>query len=137
MSAAKGMDINMEINHKIAQLRTAKNISQRKLAKDLGVSSSVVGMWETNKRLPSLECFISLIDYFEVSADFLLEKDRKLNPAEYKSEIELSATTKKILNAFTLLNEDNQDILIGEAKKLLKQQRLEEKRTTVPVAKAT
>lgn len=127
----------MEINHKIAQLRTAKNISQRKLAKDLGVSSSVVGMWETNKRLPSLECFISLIDYFEVSADFLLEKDRKLNPAEYKSEIELSATTKKILNAFTLLNEDNQDILIGEAKKLLKQQRLEEKRTTVPVAKAT
>lgn len=127
----------MEIGHIIANLRNEKKISQRKLASDLNVSSSVVGLWESNKRLPSLECFISLIDYFAVSADFLLKNDRKITPAEYTSTVEIAPETKKILDTFNLLNDDNKDILIGEAKKLLKSQRVEEKRESIPVAKAT
>jgi transcriptional regulator with XRE-family HTH domain len=127
----------MEIGHIIAGLRAEKKISQRKLAADLNVSASVVGMWETNKRLPSLECFIALIDYFEVSADLLLENDRQISPAQYQKVIELSLEAKKILDTFELLNEDNKDILIGEAKKLLKNQKIEEKRGIVPFEKAT
>lgn len=127
----------MEIGHAIARLRNEKKISQRKLATDLNVSSSVVGLWETNKRLPSLECFISLIDYFAVSADLLLESDRKISPTEYQGIVEITPETKKILDTFELLNNDNKDILIGEAKKILKSQRLEEKRESIPIAKAT
>ncbi|MDD3417754.1 MAG: helix-turn-helix transcriptional regulator [Lachnospiraceae bacterium] len=127
----------MEIGHVIARLRNEKEISQRKLATDLNVSSSVVGLWESNKRLPSLECFISLIDYFAVSADLLLENDRKISPVEYQSAVKITPETKKILDTFELLNDDNKDILIGEAKKTLKNQRIEEKRESMPVAKAT
>ena len=127
----------MEIGHVIARLRNEKKISQRKLATDLNVSSSVVGLWESNKRLPSLECFISLIDYFAVSADLLLENDRKIKPVEYQSAVTITPETKKILDTFELLNDDNKDILIGEAKKTLKNQRIEEKRESIPVAKAT
>lgn len=127
----------MEIGHVIARLRNEKEISQRKLATDLNVSSSAVGLWESNKRLPSLECFISLIDYFAVSADLLLANDRKISPVEYQSTVEITPETKKILDTFELLNDDNKDILIGEAKKALKNQRIEEKRESIPVAKAT
>lgn len=126
----------MEMGHIIARLRNEKNISQKQLAQDLHVSSGLIGMWETNKRLPSMECFISIIDYFSVSADVLLKDDRNLNPCTYDG-IEISTAAKKLLTTFTMLNEDNQDILIGESKKLLKSQRLEEKRAMKPTAKAT
>lgn len=128
----------MEIGHTIAHLRAEKKISQRELASAINVSPGVVGLWETNKRLPSYECIISLADFFCISADILFEQDRKLNPNQYSNN-SLSQNTdiQKILNTFSLLNEDNQDILIGEAKKLLKQQRLEEKRSTASIAKAT
>lgn len=126
----------MEMGHIIARLRNEKNISQKQLAQDLHVSPGLIGMWETNKRLPSMECFISIIDYFSVSADVLLKDDRHLNPCAYDG-IEISTEAKKLLTTFTMLNEDNQDILIGESKKLLKSQRLEEKRSMAPTAKAT
>lgn len=128
----------MEIGHTISLLRHEKNISQKQLAHDLNISPGLVGLWETNKRIPSLESFILLIDYFSVSADLLLEKDRKFTPKQYwNNKTDLSSGSKKILETFHLLNEDNQDILIGEAKKMLKSQQLEEKRQTIPIPKAT
>lgn len=128
----------MQIGHKISQLRNRKNISQKKLAADINVSPGLVGLWETHKRLPSLECFISLIDYFEVSADLLLEGDRKLKPGQYENTFTgVPADSRKIMDAFSQLNEDNRDILIGEAKKLLKSQRSEEKRETLTALRAT
>lgn len=127
----------MEIGHVIARLRNDKKISQRELATALNVSTGVVGMWETNKRLPSFECVISLADFFGISTDMLFEKDRTLKPTQYNSSITVDNNTKKILDTFSLLNEDNRDILIGEAKKLLKTQRLEEKRKSTPIQKIT
>lgn len=125
----------MELGHIIAQLRAEKKISQRELAKELNVSAGVVGLWETNKRLPSLECFISLIDYFNISADALLINDRKKK--NYSRNDSLSPDAIKLLETYNFLDEDNQDILMGKAKELLKQQRLEEKRRIILAAKAT
>lgn len=128
----------MQIGHKISQLRNKKKISQKQLAADLHVSAGLVGLWETNKRLPSLECFVSLIDYFEVSADLLLENDRQLEYNQYQSLFDnIPIETKKLLNTFAVLNEDNRDILIGEAKKLLKHQQSDEKNIHLPTVKAT
>lgn len=127
----------MQIGHRIAQLRSQKNISQKQLAADLNVSTGLIGLWETDKRVPSLECFIALIDYFAISADTLLENDRKLRPEQYQNILNTSSEMQKIYHTFIQLNEDNQDILIGEAKKMLKTQRLEERRESAPAKKAT
>lgn len=132
-----GGAIIMEIGHTIAHLRAEKKISQRDLAAAINVSTGVVGLWETNKRLPSYECIIALADFFSISTDLLFEKDRKLKSAQYNATASTDSATQKIVNTFSMLNEDNRDILIGEAKKLLKQQRLEEKRHIEPTAKAT
>ncbi len=111
----------MQLGHIIAQLRNQNKISQKHLAEELCISHGLVGLWETNKRTPSLEYFVSLIDYFSISADVLLKNDRKLKPEQYQS-VSMSTSAQKIMNTFYLLSEDNQDILIGEAKKLLKSQ---------------
>lgn len=126
----------MEVGHIIAQLRHKFKISQRELAEEIKVSPGVIGMWETDKRFPSYEYIIAIADYFKISTDVLFEKDRKLKPAEY-SGLQLSDRDLKMVNIFQNLNEDNQDILIGRSKELLKEQRREEKRGTspVPVAK--
>lgn len=128
----------MQIGHRIAQLRNQKRISQKQLAAELHVSAGLVGLWETNKRLPSLDSFILLVDFFAISADFLLENDRKLAPGQYKNDpADTPPASEKLLKTFLQLNEDNQDILIGEAKKLLKSQKSEEKRQTMQMRKVT
>ncbi len=102
----------MKIGHVIAKLRAEKKISQRELASAINVSAGVVGLWETDKRLPSYECIISLADYFLVSTDFLMEQDRKYLPNKYKSDI-YPEEVKKIIETYLVLIENNKDFLIG------------------------
>lgn len=44
-------------------------MSQRELAKKLGISSAAVGMYETGKRSPSLNKAIEIAKIFEVSVE--------------------------------------------------------------------
>lgn len=126
----------MEIGHIIAQLRNEKKLSQRQLASAINVSPGVVGLWETNKRVPSFECVIAIADFFEISTDTLFDADRKLSPSKYQTNLKISQNEKVMLETFSQLNEDNQYILIGEGKKLLKSQKHEEKRKSSTTAKA-
>lgn len=63
---------------------------------------------------PTANDLIELSHFLNTSIDYLLGQEPKINTAE-----------KKILNTFCKLNEDNQDILIGKAKELLKEQERE------------
>ncbi|MBM7623658.1 helix-turn-helix domain-containing protein [Sporohalobacter salinus] len=57
---------------RIKKLRKEKNISQRKLAKILGLSPSTIAMYETEKRKPDSETLQKIADFFDVSVDYLL-----------------------------------------------------------------
>ena len=63
---------------------------------------------------PSLEDLIEISQILEVSTDYLLGQTPRISDQE-----------KKLLNAFNKLDTDNQDIIIGEIKKCLKEQRHE------------
>lgn len=115
----------MEVGHIIARLRTEKKLSQRDLAKEINVSAGVIGLWETNKRLPSYEFIIALADYFAISTDVFFEKDRKLKPEEYK-KMEFPLQTQKMITIFEQFTDQNKDILIGKAQEFLKTQQKEQ-----------
>ncbi|MBQ9590825.1 MAG: helix-turn-helix transcriptional regulator [Butyrivibrio sp.] len=115
----------MEVGHIIARLRTEKKLSQRDLAKEINVSAGVIGLWETNKRLPSYEFIIALADYFAISTDVFFEKDRKLKPEEYK-KMEFPLQTQKMITIFEQFTDQNKDILIGKAQEYLKNQQKEQ-----------
>lgn len=60
---------------------------------------------------PTADDLIELSRFLNTSIDYLLGEVPKLNNLE-----------KKLLNTFAKLNEDNQDIIIGKSKELLKEQ---------------
>lgn len=62
--------------------------------------------------IPHINTILQLSNYFNVSTDYLLCK--------------IDEQEEKMLSSFKPLNEDNKYIIIGEAKKLIKEQRYEE-----------
>ena len=57
---------------RIAALRRQKNMNQHELARNLGISSSAVGMYEQGRREPPLRLIVAMARLFEVSTDYLL-----------------------------------------------------------------
>lgn len=117
----------MKIGHVIAQCRAQKNIGQKELASALHVSVSTVGLWETNRRFPSPTTLIELADFFNISMDTLFSADRT-NTAFTPSQKQLDPDAERLLKYFESMNEESKEIIMGEARKLLREQRLEEKR---------
>ncbi|MBQ8658423.1 MAG: helix-turn-helix transcriptional regulator [Clostridia bacterium] len=59
------------------ELRNEKNLSQRDLAKATGISQQAISFWEQNKRTPNMDDCIILADFYEISLDELVGRDRK------------------------------------------------------------
>ena len=57
---------------RIAALRREANLSQAELARRLKISASAMGMYEQNRREPSVQTLVALARELEVSTDFLL-----------------------------------------------------------------
>lgn len=65
-----------EIGKKIKQLRAQKGLSQVVLAKQLGVSKSVISSYENSVHYPPYDILIQLARIFGVSTDYLLGASR-------------------------------------------------------------
>lgn len=55
----------------LKKLRESKGLSQAKFAKEIGVSQSTVGMWESGKNKPEFSTLIKIADFFNVTTDIL------------------------------------------------------------------
>ena len=63
----------MSFGENLQKLRKRKNISQERLAEELGVSRQTIGKWENGTTYPETECLIQISDFFDVSIDTLLK----------------------------------------------------------------
>lgn len=61
----------------LKNLRVSKGLSQEELSNKFGVSTSTIGMYETNKREPNFELLKEFASFFNVSTDYLLEQIKK------------------------------------------------------------
>ena len=59
---------------RLRELRMQQNITQLKLAMDLGLNQNAVSRYETGEREADYKTLILLADYFNVSIDYLLER---------------------------------------------------------------
>ena len=62
----------MKIGKIITELRKAKNWSQNDLAVKTGISQVMVGKYERDDAIPSIEVAKNIADAFEVSLDYLV-----------------------------------------------------------------
>ena len=73
----------VSFSHTLKELREARGFSQRQLADKIGVSPSMIGLYETGERMPSFETLLRIRRLFGVSADFLLgEEDSGFQSAD-------------------------------------------------------
>ncbi len=67
---------------RLKELREARSMSQYALAKELGISQSTVGNWESGIRQPKTEVLERIAEYFRVSVDYLLGRETGDCPAD-------------------------------------------------------
>lgn len=72
---------------RIALLRRRSGLSQKELARTVGVSASAVGMYEQERRVPPVELLIRMAELFSVSTDFLLTGRSALRDTEALREM--------------------------------------------------
>lgn len=67
--------ISCKIGEKIFELRKSYNISQQKLAKEIGVSQKAIDFWEKGINEPKATYILNIAKYFGVSCDYLLDNE--------------------------------------------------------------
>lgn len=69
------------LGDKISELRKVKKLTQRQLAYELGIAQSTIGMIEKNERGVGNELLLKISRYFNVSIDYLLSTEERLDIA--------------------------------------------------------
>lgn len=101
----------------VSALKTAletQNMTVSELCEKTEIDVDTCNQYLTGVHAPTLEHLVKLSKALDVSIDYLLGQVPKISQAE-----------KKLLNAFENLSEDNQDIIIGKTKELLREQRFD------------
>lgn len=57
---------------RLRQLRQSRKLTTSQVGKDLSVSKQTISHWENGDRLPAINAFVALADYFDVSLDYLV-----------------------------------------------------------------
>ena len=84
--------MNLTIGETIKKLRTQKNVTQEKLAENLGVTPQAISRWESGAGYPAIDYLPDLATFFEISVDELLGV--KLSKREARRE-EIYAQIKR------------------------------------------
>ena len=79
----------MNIGKQIKKLRCERDLTQEQFAEVMNVSTSAVSQWESDKTVPDISTILSIANYFDVTLDYLFERN------ELKKEKELEEYRRK------------------------------------------
>jgi len=71
---------------RMADLRVSVNITQARLAKELGISQAAINRYEHNNAAVPDSVLLKYADFFDVSADYILGRTDKPEGAVYNNE---------------------------------------------------
>ena len=81
----------MKFGSNVVALRKEKGISQTDLAKQLDIHKNVLGRYERNEVIPSIEIALKIADILDVSLDYLTGKiDVEMDKVTRKRILEVS-----------------------------------------------
>jgi Predicted transcriptional regulators len=89
-------------NERLKALRKQKGDSQADLAKLIGVGKTSISGYELNTSVPTMKSLLTLINYFDVSADYFLGFSDDPTPNDNKLADNLAS---KIDNSYDELDE--------------------------------
>lgn len=90
-----------DLGQRLQEQRILKNLSQKQVASNIGVSASVISNYESGERTPSVEILISLARLYHCSTDYLLGLDKTDNAKSLDASM-LNYKQYKLLESFLL-----------------------------------
>ncbi len=105
-----------QFGDRLRELREERDLKQRDVAKDLYISNKVLSSYERNVAFPSIDLFKKICEYYNVSADYLLqiEVKKEEEPANDTSRlVALTPRQAQLLSYYERLNVENQDAVRG------------------------
>lgn len=94
----------MSLGYKMQALRKEKKMSQEHLGREVGTSGSIIGRYERDEIVPSIEIVKKIAEKLDVSIDYLVDENGNLSYFKDKGLIERIAKIEK------LPNEDKQHV---------------------------
>lgn len=120
------MNLLIKMGNKLKELRTQKCISSEQLAENLDVAKSIIWSYELNKKEPSNSHLIKIADFFDVSVDYLLDREQnKLVDFQYPLDDIIDKYTFLIDNRPVCKDELIESIAYIKAKRIMTSQNLE------------
>lgn len=99
---------------RLRELRTEAGISKQELSKAINFGVSIIYYWENGDREPTSKALLALSEYFHVSTDYLLGREDDFGNVQISNNQKLSYKEEKLLTAFALLDQDEQDKIIED-----------------------
>lgn len=96
----------MGFSENLQKLRREADISQKKLAKAIGVSQASVGYWEKGQRTPSISAVKKIAEYFGVNSSYLMDEDIR---TEDIKRVQKNEPCKRILTPGDIVLEMTQE----------------------------
>ena len=115
----------MSFGERLKQLIEENNITQRQLSKELNIAPTTLSGYANGYREPDFLTLTLFADYFQVSVDYLIGYSD--NPC--RTQASCDRTVERLLYYYEKLNPDGRDLLLDEARLLLKYNRLNRKET--------
>lgn len=92
---------------RIKELRLARHLLQRDIAKLLNVSRSSYSLYEADKVMPPMDALITLADFYGVTVDYLLER-----PEAAAGTLSVSDTERQLVEDFRQLSPQGKEYVL-------------------------
>ena len=90
---------------RLKELRIEKGLTQWDVAKGIETGQSNIGRWERDEVLPTSDFIIKLADFFQVSTDYLLEREDDFgNISIEKNAPQITSEELQIIEDFRALS---------------------------------
>lgn len=97
-----------EFGRTLSLLRKQRNLSQKQVAEDLGVSQALLSHYEKGKRECSLSFLVKTAEYFDVTTDYLLgittSPDNNNSSNNFVQLLQPDDTGNSVTNTYYLIN---------------------------------
>lgn len=113
---------------RLKEILREKKIQENDFTNITGFHPDEANAYLWGNKIPTIEDIIKLSGSLHVSADYLLgiDEEAPISDSDRYFLKTLTERERSIVEVYRNLNEDNQDIIIGEMKKCLKEQRYED-----------
>ena len=91
---------------RLISLRKSKNMTQQELAKNLGIGKTTISNYETGYSSPDIEMLSKIATYFNVSADFLLGREKKY----IADSFQITGEEKEVIKSYRNLTAENKNV---------------------------